>query len=197
MAAVWSRCGRGGLRRHHKRVMGALQPCVRGASLPHQPTLIPYSRPAPAMPLRPIFAALFFILLLAGAVRAGDRALFYARNGVAISGYDTVAYFVSGAAVPGRPDIAVMWRGAVWRFATRRNREVFEANPRAYAPQYGGYCAYGVAQGHAMGSDPLAWHIVDGKLYLIHNPDLLKAWLADPVGFIARSEANWPAALFR
>ena len=149
------------------------------------------------MRLRPILSLLFVTLLLAGAARAGEKTLFYTHGGAAISGYDAVAYFVSGAAVRGRPDIAVTWRGAVWQFSNRRNREVFEANPRAYAPQYGGYCAYGVAQGQATGTDPLAWHIIDGKLYLIHNPKLLQAWLGDPAGYIARGDANWPEALFR
>lgn len=133
-------------------------------------------------------------LLSAGYARA-DQPIFHSQDGAAIGGYDTVAYFTVGAPVRGQPDIAVMWKGAVWLFSSTNNRERFEANPRAYAPQYGGYCAYAVSRGYTMETDPTAWRISDGKLYLIHNPRVLSLWTNDMAGNIALSEANWPGVL--
>lgn len=148
------------------------------------------------MPLRLFFSALFAVLVLAGAGRA-DMPVYYSKDGAAIGGYDTVAYFSAGKAVRGQPDFAVMWKGALWLFSSRRNREIFEANPRAYAPQYGGYCAYAMSKGWASGTDPEAWRIVNGKLYLIHNRTYMKVWEKDPSQYIVLGNANWPGALRR
>lgn len=136
------------------------------------------------------------VLLFTAVVRA-DMPAFYSNKGAAIGGYDTVAYFTLGKPVRGKPDIAVMWKGALWLFSTRENREIFEANPRAYAPQYGGYCAYGMSKGRAAGTDPEAWKIVDGKLYLIHNRSYMKVWSGESSQYIASGNENWPAALRR
>ncbi len=144
-------------------------------------------------------ATLPVIALLAqflGTTARADQPIFYSHNGAAIGGYDTVAYFTSGAPVRGRPEIAVMWKGAVWLFSSMSNRERFEANPRVYAPQYGGYCAYGVSRGYTMKTDPTSWQIIGGKLYLIHDQGVLALWARDTAGNIAMSEANWPAVLF-
>ena len=122
--------------------------------------------------------------------------MFYAESGAAMSGYDVVSYFTSGGPELGQPEIAVMWKGAAWHFASHANREAFEANPRAYAPQFGGYCAYAIAQGHIVSTDPTAWRVVDGKLYLTHSKQIEQMWLRDVPGFIARAEGNWPAVLY-
>ncbi len=148
------------------------------------------------MPLRLILSVVTFVLLLTGAGRA-DMPVFYSHKGAAIGGYDTVAYFTTGAAVRGQADIAVMWKGAMWLFSNRKNREIFEANPRAYAPQYGGYCAYAMSKGRAAGTDPEAWKIVGGKLYLIHNRTYMKVWERRPAQYIVLSDENWPEALRR
>ncbi|MFV0512934.1 MAG: YHS domain-containing (seleno)protein [Jhaorihella sp.] len=146
--------------------------------------------------LRPLAAFVFVLSALAAPVRA-DSPVWYSGDGVAINGYDTVAYFTAGKPVPGRTGIEVEWKGALWRFASRRNRERFEANPRAFAPQYGGYCAYAVSRGHVASTDPRAWKIVDGKLYLTHSPSVFRAWLRDIAGNLALSDANWPGVLFK
>nr|WP_171173885.1 YHS domain-containing (seleno)protein [Ruegeria sp. HKCCD8929] len=125
-----------------------------------------------------------------------DSPLFHAREGMALSGYDTVSYFNGGHPVPGRSDIAVMWKGAVWQFASQGNREAFEANPRAFAPQFGGYCAYAMSKGRLSSTDPEAWEIVAGKLYLVHSPQIQRLWQQDIAGNIAMAEQNWPDALF-
>ncbi|WP_245514064.1 YHS domain-containing (seleno)protein [Antarcticimicrobium luteum] len=146
------------------------------------------------MTLRPILSVLAALLMMTAVARA-DMPMFYSSKGAAIGGYDTVAYFTAGKAQRGRSDIAVMWKGAMWLFSNRRNRDIFEANPRAYAPQYGGYCAYAMSKGRALGTDPESWKIVDGKLYLIHNRTNMKVWVRNPPQYIVLSDGNWPEAL--
>lgn len=145
------------------------------------------------IPLAPIALAASLWTLAVPAF--ADSAVYYSDGGAAIDGYDTVAYFTAGEAVPGRPGIEVEWKGAVWRFASKTNRDRFEMNPRAYAPQYGGYCAYAVSRGHVADPDPQAWKIVDGKLYLTHSPGVFAMWSSDIVGNIALGETQWPAVL--
>ncbi len=87
-------------------------------------------------------------------------------NGVAIHGYDPVAYFTEGRPTPGSESFRYTWQGAEWRFASEENRRLFEAEPERYAPQYGGYCAFAVSRGGSADIDPKAWSIVDGRLIL-------------------------------
>jgi YHS domain-containing protein len=112
--------------------------------------------------------------------------------GTAVKGYDVVAYFTDGKPVEGSSDHEVEWHGATWRFASARNKELFAKDPPKYAPQYGGFCAFGVSRGYAVGIDPAAWKIVDGKLYLNYNRDVQAEWVKDIPGFIAKADANWP-----
>lgn len=130
----------------------------------------------------------------AGPVRA-DQPAVYAVDGAAIGGHDPVAYFTEGRAVRGDPAHAVVWRGAEWRFASARNREAFEANPRAYAPQYGGYCVYAMSKGQAAPTDPEAWKIVQGKLYLNYNRSVQQIWSQDIPGHVAQADTNWPGVI--
>lgn len=141
----------------------------------------------------PLLAALW--ALLAPLQALAQEPIFNSRNGTAIEGYDVVAYFTAGAPQPGKPEHAVIWKGAVWQFVSPEHREMFEANPRAYAPQYGGYCAFGVSQGIILHTDPDVWQIRGGKLYLIHNPSVWVQWVEDVPGNIARANANWPRVL--
>ena len=140
-----------------------------------------------------------FVVGMAGVFAArtawANSPLYYADQGMAVSGFDAVSYFRSQAPMRGQADISVMWKGAEWRFASMEHREMFEANPRAFAPQFGGYCAYAVSRGHLLESDPRAWRIVDDKLYLIHSPKVEKIWEQDIAGNIALAEQNWPALL--
>ena len=85
--------------------------------------------------------------------------------------------------------------GCAWRFANAENRDRFAADPEAYAPQYGGYCAWAVSQGYTASTDPAAWKIVDGKLYLNYSADVQKRWQSDEAGNIAKADANWPRVL--
>jgi len=144
--------------------------------------------------IRLIFTSIFFALALTGVTRA-DSPMFYSAEGAAISGYDPVAYFTVGRAVRGKLEYTIVWKRAVWRFSTSENQAKFEANPRAYAPQYGGYCAYGVAHGGLSPTKPDAWVIHDGRLYLIHSTGVREIWSQDAAGHVARANGNWPSVL--
>ena len=122
---------------------------------------------------------------------AAAKAVF-AENGVALRGHDPVAYFTEGRPVRGLPEHAADWGGATWHFASAANRAAFLADPEAHAPQYGGFCAWAVAQGYTAPIDPNAWQIVDGKLYLNYNARIQRRWERDIPGFIAQADANWP-----
>ncbi|MGF1609291.1 MAG: YHS domain-containing (seleno)protein [Kiloniellales bacterium] len=115
------------------------------------------------------------------------------KSGVAIGGYDPVAYF-EGAPMKGEAQYATEWQGATWHFAGAANRDAFLAEPEKFAPQYGGWCAYGAAKGYAAEVDPAdAWTVHDGKLYLNWSAGVKRQWSNDIPGYLAQSEANWPA----
>ena len=115
--------------------------------------------------------------------------------GVAIAGYDPVAYFTDSKPVEGSKEHTFDWNGASWRFASAEHRVAFARNPDKYAPQYGGYCAFGVSRGYAVKVDPTAWKIVDGKLYLNYDHDVQMEWSKDIAGHIRKADANWPKVL--
>jgi len=116
-------------------------------------------------------------------------------SNLAVSGYDAVAYFTQGMPIEGKSALEYEWNGASWRFSSAGNLAAFKANPAAYAPQYGGYCAWAVSQGYTAKSDPEAWRIVGGKLYLNYSKDIQKRWEQDISGNIAKADANWPRVL--
>ena len=111
----------------------------------------------------------------------------------AIGGYDPVAYFTDGKAIRGAKAYTHEWGGKPWRFRSEENRDAFAAAPDKYAPAYGGYCAYGVAEGYKVRIDPRAFTIVDGRLYLNYSKGIKKRFDSDRPGYIARADANWPA----
>ena len=116
-------------------------------------------------------------------------------GGVAIKGYDPVAYFTDGHPVKGSREFTFTWNDATWQFASAAHRDLFARDPAAYAPQYGGYCAWAVSQGYTAGIDPASWKIVADKLYLNYDPDVQARWAQDIPGFIAKAEKNWPVLL--
>ena len=117
------------------------------------------------------------------------------RSKLALDGYDPVAYFKTGKAQKGNPAHAVRWVGADWHFASAENKAAFEASPQAFAPQYGGYCAWAVSEGYTAKGDPNIWRIVDNKLYLNYNASVQKGWETDIPGRVARGDQNWPIVL--
>ena len=113
----------------------------------------------------------------------------------AVGGYDPVAYFTEGKPVQGKRDITFAWKGMTWRFASEQNRELFKARPEAYAPQYGGYCAWAVSRGYTAKGDPRHWKVVDGRLYLNYDAGVQKDWEKDVPGNIAKGDKHWPGVL--
>lgn len=157
---------------------------------------------------KPTWRELLLLLGLAGMAVAllNHDALLAQRSGrppvftefkskLALDGFDAVAYFKTGEPSKGSARHAVMWNGATWHFTSAENKAAFEANPEAYAPQYGGYCAWAVSEGYTAKGDPRIWRIVDGRLYLNYNASVQRSWEKDIPRRIASGDRNWPAVL--
>ncbi len=145
--------------------------------------------------MRYLFALLVALGVPALASASPAPSVSATEQGIAIGGYDPVAYFTEGHPVAGSAGFELRWNGATWRFASAQSRARFEANPMAYAPAFGGYCAWAVSQNYLAPGDPLVWRIVDGRLYLNFNARAKALWEADLANAIARGHANWPAVL--
>ncbi len=115
----------------------------------------------------------------------------FVKDDAAIRGYDAVAYFTAGKPVKGTKEFAVSYKGAAWYFSSKQNADAFKANPEKYAPQYGGYCAYGLADNHKASTEPEAWTIVNGKLYLNYNKDVQVKWNKKQQEYIVTADKNW------
>ena len=139
-------------------------------------------------------AAVWSALALARPARAAEPEI-YARMGIALGGTDPVGYFTDGGPVGGSAAEALMWRGAVWHFASEGHRIAFEMNPTAYCPRFGGYCAWSMAQGKLTPTVPEAWTIHEGRLYLTSSLAVRHRWQRDVPGNVARAESNWPGVL--
>jgi len=145
---------------------------------------------------RLLVAAAAVVGLQAAPVQAREAPVYTGTfSNAAVSGYDTVAYFVERKPVKGDRRFVHSWQGAEWRFASAENRDRFAAAPERYAPQFGGYCAWAVAQGYTASGDPRFWTIVDDRLYLNYDADVQRKWEQDIPGFIARGRQNWPSVL--
>ena len=116
---------------------------------------------------------------------------YFATDDGAIRGFDPVAYFEVGKAVKGKEAYAVRWQGVWWHFSSQGNLDKFVVSPHAFAPQYGGYCAYAMSKGSHAPSDPQAWTIHDGKLYLNYSKAVRDTWKKDLSGNIQRADKNW------
>ncbi len=132
--------------------------------------------------------------LLTGPARAGKPEV-YASGGVAINGYDPVAYFTMSKPVIGDAAHTSDWNGATLQFSSAENKAMFDADPDKYAPKYGGYCAYAVSKGATAPTDPDAWTVHEGSLYLNFSVDVRSIWREDVDGNISKADANWPGVL--
>jgi YHS domain-containing protein len=112
-------------------------------------------------------------------------------GGIAIRGYDPVAYFTDNKPVAGSPDFKTTHEGATYQFASAANRDAFMKEPAKFAPEYGGFCAYAAALGKKSDIDPAAFKIVDNKLYLNFNADVNKKWSADLPGYVSKANVTW------
>ncbi|MBN8954759.1 MULTISPECIES: YHS domain-containing (seleno)protein [unclassified Rhizobium] len=115
----------------------------------------------------------------------------YTTDGIAINGYDAVAYFTDHRPVKGSDKFTAPYKGATFYFASAAHRDAFIQNPEHFAPQYGGYCAFGTAQGHKATTEPQAFTVVNDKLYLNYNDMVLKTWRSDIAGYINKANENW------
>jgi hypothetical protein len=142
--------------------------------------------------MRTLISIFTFFFCLQGifAQNENNTAIFSDKNG-AIKGYDPVAYFTIGKPQKGLDSISFQWKDAVWHFSSVEHRDSFALVPEKYAPQYGGYCAYGWAQGYAVKIEPEAWSIVDGKLYLNYDLSIKQKWDKKRVKYILKANVNW------
>ena len=113
-------------------------------------------------------------------------------DGVAIKGYDPVAYFTDHAAVRGSDAFTAQYDGATFKFASAAHRDAFLADPAGYAPQYDGFCAYGTAEGHKADTDPEAFTVYQDHLYLNYSKGVAAKWRKDIPGYIVKADKNWP-----
>ena len=132
--------------------------------------------------------AIAAVSLLSTAALAGD---FFETDGVALHGYDPVAYFVAAEPQKGQAQYSYEYKGSTFYFASEANRRSFMEAPEKYAPQFGGYCAYGTSQGYKVSTQPDAFAIVKDKLYLNYNKKVQEIWRQDVPGNIERAEKNW------
>lgn len=134
-------------------------------------------------------------LVAAGGAEAGTQRpvnTLGSSDGIAIRGYDPVAYFRDGGPRLGKPEFTVRHGSATWRFASAEHKALFEADAQRYLPAYGGFCAYGTSRGYLVKIEPEAWSIVDGRLYLNYDLGVRATWLGRTKTYIARADGNWP-----
>jgi len=155
------------------------------------------------MTLLAVLATAFAFSAPASAQFFGKKDFIYEKGGYAIEGHDTVAYFDLDAtdldenglpnaeAVKGDPQFSAEYQGATWIFASQANLDRFNAEPAKYAPEYNGYCAYAAAKGSLAKTNPDAWRIVDGKLYLNFSTSVQRKWVKDIPGHIEAANGNW------
>ena len=138
--------------------------------------------------LRFLAAALLVVSLQA--LAAGETNV--DSSGLALKGYDPVAYFTDRKPVEGKAEFTAKHAGATYRFSSAANRDAFAAAPQKYVPQYGGYCAFGTASGYKAPIEPDAWTVVDGRLYLNYSQSVRRQWQADIPGYLRKADAQWP-----
>lgn len=119
------------------------------------------------------------------------------KNGLALEGYDPVAYFTDGKPVKGNPSHATRRNGAVYQFASAEHKATFDADPTRYEPQYGGYCGYAASINRLSPISPEWFQVIDGRLILQHNKKAWDLWNKDLAGNIVKADANWPGLVTR
>jgi YHS domain-containing protein len=139
---------------------------------------------------RTIIIALFALFTIVK-VQAQKSEVFVS-GGKAIKGYDPVAFFTESKPVKGADSLSYQWKEATWLFSSRQNLEAFKASPDKYAPQYGGYCAYGTAAGHKAPTQTDTWTVVNDKLYFNYNSKVKEMWTKDQPALIKQADEKWP-----
>lgn len=136
--------------------------------------------------------AIAAVAVFATSVFAGELVNVAGASGIAVDGFDPVAFFTDKKPTNGDPSISTTYKGAKYFFASKEHKAKFEADPDKYVPQFGGYCAYGVAVNALFPVDLNTWQVRNGKLYLNLNPEILKLFNKDFEGYVVKAEKNWP-----
>lgn len=131
------------------------------------------------------------VALLITTVSLAQTSPVFIKDSYAVAGYDVVAYFTENKAVKGSKEYPVQWKNATWLFSTQKHADMFKSNPEKYAPQYGGYCAYGCSRGYKAKTDAEAFTVKDGKLYFNYNLKTREEWLKDIKASIEKADENW------
>ena len=138
------------------------------------------------------FTLLVFLLMFSFVLRAQKYPEpIYTIKGLAINGYDAVAYFSERTPVKGVENFHYEWNGSKWLFSSQENLDLFKADTDKYAPQYGGYCAWGMKNGYKAKTEPDAWTVHNGKLYLNYSKSIASKWVKDKEGYIKTADKNW------
>lgn len=132
------------------------------------------------------------LLYSTASIEARDLVNVAGASGIALDGYDPVAFFADGKPMHGDPAISAIYNGATFLFASKDHKVRFEADPQKYVPQFGGYCAFGVSLGTLFPVDINTWQIRNGKLYLNLNPSILEQFNKDFEGYVSKAEKKWP-----
>jgi YHS domain-containing protein len=135
------------------------------------------------------------IFLLLTAACATVKTPVFSTDAGAIRGYDPVAYHLLGQPQKGRPELSFSFNDSNWYFASESNLELFRLDPAKYIPQYGGYCAYAMSKNLVVSTDPEAWHIENGKLYLNYSLSVRETWLKDIPAYVNKADSNWQQKL--
>lgn len=141
-------------------------------------------------PIMKTLTAVLFAVASTSAFAGVDTAT--DSNDVILAGHDAVAYFTENKPVLGNEQYTAQYGGAVYRFSSAANRDLFRANPEKYAPAYGGYCALGASFGKKFDVDGKAFQVVEGRLYVNKNRKIYQTWKKDIPGNIVKSEGQWP-----
>jgi YHS domain-containing protein len=141
---------------------------------------------------RRLVAGVFGFTLAFAAAAADRMPVNLEKNGLALQGYDPVAYFSENKPVKGQAEITATHNGATYRFASKDNKAAFESSPDRYEPAFGGYCGYGVSVNKLAPIDPTAFQLIDGRLVLQYDHDTLEHFNKDQAGNLKKAEMNWP-----
>lgn len=141
--------------------------------------------------MKPLYFLTVVFSLLFSLTGFAQQPEVFQTKGYAINGYDVVSYFTETKPAKGDSSYAIEWNNAKWLFATSKNMELFKKDPEKYAPQYGGYCAYGCSRGYKAPTTYDAYSIVNGKLYFNYNTDVRVIWNKYQENFIKKADVNW------
>ncbi|MGK7393885.1 MAG: YHS domain-containing (seleno)protein [Candidatus Cyclobacteriaceae bacterium M3_2C_046] len=142
-----------------------------------------------------VFSLKLVLLLALATACYGQKDHYFNQNGVALGGYDVMAYHLEGHPMKGNEQFSLKWEGVTWLFANQEHLEKFKKDAQKFTPQYGGYCAYAVANGYTAKTDPETYDIINQKLYLNYNQNVQETWRAEKVKFINQGNKNWPSVL--